>query len=277
MKLAYSVVSPESGGRVKACYGPYEDIFPKLKEMGYEGIELLVQDPERVDTALLDQALEKWELSLAAIGTSPMQSEEKLFLIHPDKACSGEAKERCHSLLKLCARYQVPALIGKYRGQVMDEEGCREKDLEAALAQVCREAKALGVEVLLEPQNATNINNINTISDGLCWIQKLGYENLGLLADIYHMGVTENSISQSLKAAGKRIGFIHMSDSGRKAPGEGNLPIAEVMRTLREINYEGYISLEIDQEPDSLGAAARSAEYLKGLISKKDEHLRKAN
>lgn len=153
MKLAYPVVSPESGGRVKACYGPYEDIFPKLKEMGYEGIELLVQDPERVDTALLDQALEKWELSLAAIGTSPMQSEEKLFLIHPDKACSGEAKERCHSLLKLCARYQVPALIGKYRGQVMDEEGCREKDLEAALAQVCREAKALGVEVLLGPHD----------------------------------------------------------------------------------------------------------------------------
>lgn len=265
MKLAYPVAEPAYKGKAKAFTGGYGPAFAWMKAHGYEGVELLIANPDTVDTEELDRELNRYGLKVAAIGTSPMQIGEKLFLIHPDEENRREARRRASGLLKLCARYQAPALIGKYRGQLSDEPGCGEKDMETALRDVCREAKALDVPVLLEPQNASNINNINTISDGLLWTARLGYEGAGLLADVYHMSITERSVTDSINMAAGQIGFVHMSDSERKVPGDGKLPIARVVKALKENGYDGYISLEINQEPDAKTAAARSAKYLKAL------------
>ena len=79
------------------------------------------------------------------------------------------------------------------------------------------------------------------------------------------MGITEKSIPESIRRAVGRIGFIHMADSERKVPGEGKLPVGEVMKILQEEKYEGYISLEIDQMPSCEEAAERSARMLLSL------------
>ena len=70
----------------------------------------------------------------------------------------------------------------------------------------------------------------------------------------------------SLRHAAEYIGFIHMSDSDRKVPGDGTLPIADVVMTLEEIQYSGYISLEINQIPDPVSASERSAKFLLSCI-----------
>lgn len=262
MKLAYPVAEPAYTGKVKAYTGGYAAAFSSLRKQGYQGVELLIANPDTVQKDVLREELERFGLKLAVIGTSPMQIGEKLFLLHQDPENRREARRRMSGLIRLCAEFQVAAVIGKYRGRLADAPGCRENDLEAMLKDVCAESASFGVPVLIEPQNATNINNINTIQDGLDWIRRIGYEKMGLLADIYHMGITEPSIVDSLRHAAGHIGFIHMSDSERKVPGDGTLPIADVVRTLDETGYGGYISLEIDQNPDPETVSERSAGFL---------------
>ena len=267
MKLAYPVAEPAYTGKVKAYTGGYEAAFSSLQKQGYQGVELLIANPDTVQREILMEQLERIGLKLAVIGTSPMQIGEKLFLLHPDPENRREARRRMSGLIALCAEFEVPAVIGKYRGQIADAPGCREGDLEAVLKDVCAEASSFGVPVLIEPQNATNINNIHTIQDGLDWIQRIGYEKMGLLADIYHMGITEHSIVDSLRHASGHIGFIHMSGSDRKVPGDGTLPIGDVVKTLEETGYSGYISLEIDQIPDPVTASGRSASFLLASVA----------
>lgn len=269
MKLAYPVTSPEGRGKVKAFTKDYERAFPLLQEWGYQGVELLVRDPDQVDRQYLGRCLRQWNLKLAAVGTSPMQIMDKLFLVHPEESVRREARRRCSGLLRLCRDFGAPALMGKYRGQISGEPGCGREDLAECMEGICREAKDLGVQVLLEPQNASNINNLNTIDETLSWIEereRAGCGNLGILADIYHMGITEKSIPESIRRAGGRIGFIHMADSDRKIPGEGRLPVGEVMKTLQREQYERYVSLEIDQTPSSEAAAERSARALLAYV-----------
>ena len=117
----------------------------------------------------------------------------------------------------------------------------------------------------MEPQNPDNINNLNTIGQALAFIRRLGLDNLGIQADIYHMGITEESVEDSLKAAGDLVGFVHMADSGRMVPGLGELPIRRILQALEGMGYEGYISMEIRQWPDSRRASALSALTLKYL------------
>ena len=259
MRLSYPIAAPDSSVKLQAFCGEYEPAFEWLAGHGYTGVELLVRDPAALDVGRLDGLLTAWGLEISAIGTSPMQVQDHIFLLCEDEENRREAMARCRDLIGLAAYYKVPALIGKYRGQVVERPGCRMEDLARVFKEICGEAKKKGVRVLVEPQNAGNLNNLNTMAETMEWIDETGIENLGIQADIFHMGITERSITESLKAAGDRIGFIHMADSGRMVPGLGELPIRQVLRTLGEISYGGYLSMEIRQWPDSRRAAALSA------------------
>lgn len=265
MKLSYPVSTPDSQVKVQAFCGEYEAAFEWLAEHGYAGVEILVRDPAALSVERLDGLLARWGLNVSAIGTSPMQVQDHLFLLHPEEENRREAMARCRELIRLGEYYRAPVLIGKYRGQLADLPGCREADLDRVFREICGFASAGKVRVLMEPQNPDNINNLNTISQALAFIRRLGLDNLGIQADIYHMGITEESVEDSLKAAGDLVGFVHMADSGRMVPGLGELPIRRILQALEGMGYEGYISMEIRQWPDSRRASALSALTLKYL------------
>ena len=59
---------------------------------------------------------------------------------------------------------------------------------------------------------------------------------------------------------------VHVGDSNRLPPGGGHLDFAEIVRTLREIGYAGYLSAELLAEPDPDAAAQATIEHLRRLI-----------
>lgn len=246
-----------------AWRAPYEEVFPRLREFGYEAVELLARDPANVDKERLDKALEENGLVLSMIGTTPMQREDHLFLMDRDENKRKEAVKRLYALVNLAAYYKVPFVVGKYRGTVSDEPGCSLKDLSAILGEADRKAGEAGITMLIEPQNPTNINNLNTVGETVEWIQSEGLQNTKLLMDLYHMDVTEDSISDSLRKYKEYCCRIHLSDTERKAPGQGTLDFAEILRTLEEIGFDGCASAEIRQDPDPERAAEMTAEVIK--------------
>lgn len=263
MRFAYPIAVPDAGVKVMAWCDDYESAFRKVKELGYNGVELLVRDPEMVDQLRLNKLLSGTGLELAAIGTTPMQRKDGLFIMHEQKAVRQEAIRRLEGVIKLAAVYQVPVLFGKYRGMCGGGYYQSLAYLCEIVSKACHLANESGVEIFLEPQNQTNINNLNTIPQTLAWIEEQGHSNLRILADIYHMGITEPDITEALISIGDRLGMIHLSDSERLIPGQGSLPVAEVIKQLAGMEFNGFVSLEIKQEPDSETAARESIRYLK--------------
>lgn len=263
MRFAYPIAVPDAGVKVMAWCDEYENAFWKVRESGYDGVELLVRDPEKVDRRRLNELLSETGLSIAAIGTTPMQRKDGLFIMHEQEAVRREAARRLDGVIKLAAVYQAPVLFGKYRGMCQDGYYQSLAYLEEIVSKSCRLADESKVEIFLEPQNKTNINNLNTIPETLAWIEEQGHSNLKILADVYHMGITEPSITEALVSMGDRLGMIHMSDSERLVPGQGSLPIAEVTKQLAAMEFNGFVSLEIKQEPNSETAARESIQYLK--------------
>ena len=259
MKLCYPVCTPDSSGKIMAFTGGYENAFSHLKALGYQGVELLIRNPDTVDIPYLEDLLAHYRLKIAVIGTSPMQIMDKLFLLHPEDKIREEAMRRFYGLLALCRHFQVPALVGKYRGQTPQSDIMPMVKL---FQMLCFEAEKQNVRLLLEPQNPTNINNIHSMEDALRFQEMVSSPALGIMADIYHMGITETDICESLRRIATHLGFVHMSDSDRKIPGHGILPIPDIMKVLREIAFDGYVSLEINQSPDSPTAAADASAYL---------------
>lgn len=266
MKLAYSVGTPEAKGPLMSFYGDFEKNVADIKAIGYEALELFVRNPKEMDVDGVRGVIERSGLAVAAVGTNPAMLEEGLTLLGPDPEVRRKAEERVIDMIDFAAAYKAPVCIGKYRGQLWkgrEEEAW--KELEGAFGRICAHADAKGVSVMVEPQTRNNINNLNTAAEAVRWIDSLGFANLGILYDTFHGQLDEISVAAGILAAGGKIGFVHLSDCNRLPPGTGNIDFADALAALRAVGFDGYLSMEVAQKPDSRVAAEvsfRTIEYI---------------
>ncbi len=54
MKLSYVVATPDVRGTDATAYvGPLEPFFAHLQRLGYDGVELMIRDPDEIDVPAL--------------------------------------------------------------------------------------------------------------------------------------------------------------------------------------------------------------------------------
>ena len=83
-------------------------------------------------------------------------------------------------------------------------------------------------------------------------LERMESDNVGALWDMHHpYRFAGESPEQTVQNLGAYIKYTHIKDSvmedGKvvyRLMGEGDLPMDAMMRALRSINYEGYVSLE---------------------------------
>jgi sugar phosphate isomerase/epimerase len=103
------------------------------------------------------------------------------------------------------------------------------------------------------------------------------YSNkLGVLWDVLHPLRAMESVDTTYDAICGHVRHVHMHDCAFNddrtriqpcEPGEGFIPLAQVVDLLKAGNFRGYLSLEIlHKDPDSDEVLPKYAKYLKGLI-----------
>ena len=262
MKIAYTIGMPETKGPMFAYQGELVKIMEELKRIGYDGIEPFVRNPKDIDIGNFIRLVEKTGLEVAAVGTAPI-TEDKLSLTDKSAEVRKVAIARVKEIVDFAEIFGAIVNIGKSRGSFpldMMDEGW--KWLQQGMEEICEYAGQKGLSITIEPQNKTNLNNLNTTQEGLSWIESTGITNLFLLLDTFHMDVEDISIVASLVEASAKTCHMHIADSNRCIPGQGSLDFAEILMVLKALKYDGYLSLEVAQLPDSLTAARKSWEYL---------------
>lgn len=142
-----------------------------------------------------------------------------------------------------------------------------EENFKNALCAIADVAARYGIKVAIEPLNVYDCNFINTLADAAKICKAAKRENLGIIADIYHMHRNGEAISEIIKY-GEQIMHVHIArmNDDRGAP---TLADAEMMKkvlaALDEIGYDGRASLEASCKPDFDTAAGNYAELLKHL------------
>ena len=114
-----------------------------------------------------------------------------------------------------------------------------------ACREICAHAAQRGITVLFEPLNLYEAlpGVMTSVYDAIRVIDELGFNNLGVQPDIFHMNVSEASIPDALRAAGKRIRVIHMNETNHYPLGAGHADYHAIMRTLKDIGFDGWISV----------------------------------
>jgi sugar phosphate isomerase/epimerase len=62
------------------------------------------------------------------------------------------------------------------------------------------------------------------------------------------------------------IGYVHLADSNRWAPGQGHTDFPAILGALRTVGYDDYVAVEILPYPSPDAAAEQAIRYLRALI-----------
>jgi sugar phosphate isomerase/epimerase len=236
--------------------------------MGYDGVELAIRDPKLIDNDRLAAVLARYGLEVPVVTTGQAWLEEGLSFTSADAKVREATIERMKSHYPLAARLDAMIMLGLIRGEVAEGVSRAQASdwLVESLEECAVSGARAGVRFVIEPINRYEAVFVHSAREGLELLDQLGYDNLGLALDTYHMNIEEPSIEESIRMTGDRLLHFHVADSNRWYPGAGHIDFPQVVATLRDINYAGFLSGEFMPHPDPETAARKAIEYLRPLL-----------
>ncbi len=124
---------------------------------------------------------------------------------------------------------------------------------------------------------------INNLSIAMEIIRKTGCQNIGVLLDTFHFYVGGSTINDLEKLPLEDIALVHINDSKDKPrnvltdldrifPGDGIIPLEQILAVLKNKGYSGYLSVEIFNEEywknDPLKIAIEAREKTERILSR---------
>ena len=270
IKLGYVVATPELRIKenVTAYQGDMETAFRKLGELGYDGAELMILDPDAADRDRVQQLSSQYGIEIPVLCTGEVYGQGGLSFMDPDQSIRRDAIIRMKKIIDFASPFGAQVNIGRLRGQF--SMGIPQETslawMYAAFEDVTDYAAERGVTLILEPIPYIFCNNINSTQDGIEVVRRMGRENFRLMADIFSMNLEDISLDKSFNDARPYLTHVHVCDSNRLAPGRGNLDFGKILGMLKASGYHGYVSAEINQHPDRDIVIEETVNVLKPLL-----------
>jgi len=104
-----------------------------------------------------------------------------------------------------------------------------------------------GITVVIEPINTRDIPGyfLNTTSQAMAVIDRVGHPSLKLQLDLYHVQIMEGDLAQHIRALGGHYPHVQIAGNpGRHEPDVGEINYPFLFDLFDEIGYAGWIGCE---------------------------------
>lgn len=120
------------------------------------------------------------------------------------------------------------------------------------------------VFLCLEPLGPAETNFLNTAAEGVALARRLAHPFVKLHLDVKAMSTEAAPVPDVIRANREFIHHFHANDPNRRGPGFGETDFKPIFRALREIDYAGWVSVEVfDYSPDPDTIARESLRYMR--------------
>ncbi|MGM9659467.1 MAG: TIM barrel protein [Faecousia sp.] len=242
----------------------------QAKELGYGAVEIHVIDAPSFPMDAVRAALAETGMRISSIVTGRIFTQRGLCITSTDPANRDAAMKELRDYIDIAA--SLSAVDGVIIGWVKGNRRTDDPDFDRLLADQLRElglyAGQRGQKLLIEVINRYETNLFNTAGELRDFIETWQLPNCRIHLDTFHMNIDEANLPAAIETAGDLLGYFHVADSNRLAPGRGHMDFAAMFSALHQINYGGTISLECIPWPDSLTAGADSYTYLTNVLKK---------
>jgi D-psicose/D-tagatose/L-ribulose 3-epimerase len=101
-----------------------------------------------------------------------------------------------------------------------------------------------GVTLAIEPLNRFETYFLNTAEDAALLCDAVDHPNVGVLFDTFHANIEEKNIADGYRRVGRHLKHVHTCENDRGIPGSGHVEWPSVFAALRELKYDGWLTIE---------------------------------
>lgn len=253
-----------------------EEVLAYAAEIGYDGVEIapfsLAPSVEEISAGRrqeIRRAAEQAGIEIIGLHWL-LVSPPGLYINHPDEAIRHRTRDYFKALICFCSDLGGQVMIIGSPKQRTVQEGWDFRETwnrTRALFEDCLPlAEARQVYLCLEPLSRAQTNLITTAEEARRMVAEIDHPHFQTMIDVCSGSTEEKPVAQLLRESAAHLYHVHVNDANQRGPGFGQTDFVEVLKTLKEIGYQRYISVEVfDFKPDPRTIAAASLGYLKGI------------
>lgn len=225
-----------------------EEHFPvleSLKGMGFDGVELPVFDMELSKFEKVGKRLDAIGLGRTAV-TVCTDTENP---ISPDAAIRAAGLTRIKKAVDMCAAVgathlcgPIHSAIGSFSGQgpTSDEWNWGKE----TLSQAAEYAKAQDVTLVVEYLNRFECYFLTCAADAARFCREVNHTHLKTMYDTFHANIEEKNLAAAMQSAFDQVVHVHISENDRSTPGEGHVDWTTTFQMLKQLRYDGWLTVE---------------------------------
>ncbi|MEP6756378.1 MAG: sugar phosphate isomerase/epimerase family protein [Chthonomonadales bacterium] len=222
-------------------------LFPKIKSMGFDIVEIALEDPSHATAAVIKEQLDANGLKATvcgAFGPSRDLASEESAVVNEALMYIRQTVEFAAGVGATVVAGPMYSAVGKAR-QVPPEQ--REEEFQRSamnLRTAAGIAKDNGITLALEPLNRFETDMINTSAQVRRLVDTIDHPNAKIHLDTFHMNIEEDNVLDAIKLAGKDLAHVHASESNRGTPGNGLARWDDLAAGIKAVGYTGPVVIE---------------------------------
>jgi sugar phosphate isomerase/epimerase len=261
-----------------------------IREVGYEGVEILCDVPhayppclDEEDILSIQEIISKNNIEISNLNAFTLYAITDVYhpsWIESDKQLRELRIQHTINCLRLAKKIGAKNISTEPGGPI--EAGNDNKwssyDLEAlqeffvnGIVRTSKVAEEYGVKILVEPEPGLLLENSEQF---LKFIKNINSHYVGLNFDMGHFFCVREDPAALIYNLAEHIGHFHLADIAHTRvhnhliPGQGSVDFASIFKAISEINYQGFITVELyPYQDDPVYAARISHKYLTNVIS----------
>lgn len=191
-----------------------------------------------------------------------------LYITHADADIRRQTADYFTALVHLCADLGGNVLVvgsPKQRNLLPGVSFDQALGYAAEVFAPCLPAAARrGVTLAMEPLGPQETDFLNTAEQTMRLVRRLGSPNFRVNLDVKAMSSEAKPIPEVIRETAGNIAHVQVNDPNLLGPGMGEVKYEPIIAALREVGYDGWLSVEaFDFRPGAEHIARKSIEYLR--------------
>lgn len=219
-------------------------LLPAIRQHGFDGVELPLIRPAETPVADIRRSLAENQLECTFCSVLP-----GLSILSDDAGVRQITLAHLKDCVRVAAEAGGKMIAGPLYSPVGYLPGRRRTQDEWKRAVECYQElggtlQSHGVEIAIEPLNRFETYFLNTASDAARLAAEIDHPNVGVLFDTFHANIEEKDVAAALRSVGGRLKHLHACENDRGTPGTGHVDWPAVFQAIRDLRYDGWVTIE---------------------------------
>ncbi|MFO7902439.1 MAG: sugar phosphate isomerase/epimerase family protein [Pirellulaceae bacterium] len=252
---------------------PFERAFAFARECGYTGIEFAPFTIEKTAYDIpagrrAEVRRQAEQAGLEVVGLHWLLAfTEGCYLTSPEPEVRRATGDYFSELARLCRDLGGSVMVlGSPKQRNLLPGVSHQQAMEYAADVIDRALPTMedcGVTLAVEPLGPAEGDFLLTAAAGRELVEMVGSPHCQLHLDVKAMSSEGDPIDEIIRRNASVLRHFHANDANRRGPGMGEIDFVPILQALRDIDYQGWVSVEVfDYEPGIETLARDSITYL---------------